>query len=72
MKFPGILNLLKEPLFHFLLIGAALFLFFGWRGNAPSLPGGQAGTATAQIVVNRDALDQMNNLFAKTWQRPPT
>ena len=66
------MNLLKEPLLHFLLIGAALFLLYGWRGNSASVPGGQAGTPTAQIVVTRDALDQMNNLFAKTWQRPPT
>jgi len=67
-----IMTLLKEPLLHFLLIGAALFLFFGWRSNSAFLPGGQTGTTTAQIAVTRDALDQMNNLFAKTWQRPPT
>lgn len=66
------MNLLKEPLFHFLLIGAALFLLYGWKDNSASVPGGQTGMPTAQIVVNLDALDQMNNLFAKTWQRPPT
>jgi len=65
-------NLLKEPLFHFLLIGAALFLLYGWRSNSSSLSGGQAGTKTAQIVVTQDAIDQINNLFAKTWQRQPT
>jgi hypothetical protein len=69
---PKIMNLLKEPLLHFLLIGVALFLLYGWRGNSASGPGGQAGTPTAQVVVTRDALDQVNNLFAKTWQRPPT
>ena len=72
MRRLAMLRLMKEPLVHFLLIGAALFLLFGWRGNSASVPGGQAGTPTAQIVVSRDALDQMNNLFAKTWQRPPT
>jgi hypothetical protein len=72
MKWPRIVNLVKEPLLHFLLIGAALFLLYGWRGNSVSVPGGQAGTPMAQIVVTRDALDQMNNLFAKTWQRTPT
>jgi hypothetical protein len=64
------MNLLKEPLLHFLLVGAALFLHYKWWGNSASLPGGQAGTPTAQIVVTRDALDQMKDLFAKTWQRP--
>jgi parvulin-like peptidyl-prolyl isomerase len=66
------MNLLKEPLLHFLLIGAALFVLNGWSRNSASLPGGQAVTPTPQIVVTRDALDQMNNLFAKTWQRSPT
>jgi hypothetical protein len=66
------MKLIKEPLLHFLLIGSALFLLYGWRGNSASLPGGQADTPTVQIVITRDALDQMNSLFAKTWQRPPT
>jgi hypothetical protein len=72
MKWPGIVNLVKEPLLHFLLIGAGLFLLFGWQSKSASLPGGQAGTLTAQIVVTRDSLDQMNNLFAKTWGRLPS
>ena len=72
MKWTETRRLLREPLLHFFLIGAALFLLFGWRSNSVSLPEGQTGTPTAQIVVSRDALDQMNNLFAKTWQRPPT
>jgi hypothetical protein len=72
MRLPAIPKLVKEPLVHFLLIGATLFLLDGWRGNSASVPGGQAGMPTPQIVVSRDALDQMNSLFAKTWQRPPT
>ncbi|MFO7615414.1 MAG: hypothetical protein R6W71_12330, partial [Bacteroidales bacterium] len=28
------LNLLKEPLLHFLLIGAGLFLLYGWEQDA--------------------------------------
>lgn len=67
-----ILKLIQEPLVHFLLIGVALFLLYGWSGNSTSVTGGQAGPPIAQIVVSRDVLDQMNNLFAKTWQRPPT
>jgi len=65
--------LLKEPLLHFLLIGVALFLLFGWQGNpAPPMSGGPAGTPTTQIVVTADDLERMNTLFVKTWQRPPT
>ena len=61
-----------EPLIQFLLIGAGLFLLFGWRSGPASLPSGQAGTPATQIVVTRDNIDQMKSLFAKTWQRPPT
>ena len=69
-----IMTLLKEPLLHFLLIGAALFLIFGLRGNPSVVPGaaGQAGMPSAQIVVTRDTIEQLNSLFVKTWHRPPT
>jgi len=67
-----VLRVFREPLFHFLLIGAALFLINGWKGNPASFPGGQVGTPTAQIVVTLDDINQMNDLFAKTWQRLPT
>ncbi len=38
---PGVKRLLREPLVHFLALGAALFLFFAWRGG------------TGRIVVTR-------------------
>ena len=55
------MNVLKEPLLHFLLIGAALFLLFDWKGNAADGAGGQAGTPAAQIVVSRDVLEQLRS-----------
>ncbi len=64
--------LLKEPLLHFLLIGVALFLLFGWQGNPAPMSGGPAGTLTTQIVVTTDDIERMNTLFVKTWQRRPT
>jgi hypothetical protein len=67
-----IINLLKEPLLHFLLIGAALFLFYGWRGNPISIPGGQMAISMAPIVISRDSIEQINSQFVKTWMRPPT
>jgi hypothetical protein len=54
-----IVNLLKEPLLHFLLIGAALFLLFGRMGNPASLPGRQSGPPSAQVVVIQGDMDQM-------------
>jgi hypothetical protein len=67
----GIPELLEEPLLHFLIIGAALFLLFDWRGGRASAPGGAAGGSTAQSLVTRDDLQRMDGQFEKTWQRPP-
>jgi len=61
----------SEPLLHFLLIGAGLFLLFGWRGGPASLPAGQSGPQSAKIVVTPDDVDQMVATFTRTWQRPP-
>jgi hypothetical protein len=65
-------KLIREPLVHFLLIGAGLFLFFGWRGNSVSVASRQAGAQPSQIVINLAAIDQMKAQFEKTWQRTPT
>jgi parvulin-like peptidyl-prolyl isomerase len=62
----------REPLFHFLLIGAGLFLIFGWRGGPASLPAGQTSPPSAKIVITQDDIDQTITTFTKTWQRPPT
>ena len=64
-------KVIREPLVHFLFIGAGLFLLFGWRGNPASLPGGQSGPQSTKIVVTQGDIDQMVALFEKTWQRPP-
>jgi len=48
------------------LIGAALFLLFGLLND--ELPGG----ADDRIVVSAGRIQQFENIFTKTWQRPPT
>jgi hypothetical protein len=65
-------KVLREPLFHFLLIGAGLFLLFGWRGGPAPLPSGQAGPQSAKIVVSQSDVDQIVATFTRTWQRSPT
>ncbi len=72
MSAPGVRRLLREPLLHFLLIGGALFALWGWRGGSPSAPGAQPGATRPEIVVTRDDVDQMNDRFARTWQRLPS
>ena len=63
-------KLSREPLLHFLLIGVALFLVYDWvaddeRNDFASVETGQ------QIVVSAGRIEQLANVFAKTWQRPP-
>ncbi|MCJ7641456.1 MAG: peptidylprolyl isomerase [Desulfobacterales bacterium] len=65
-------RLVREPLMHFLLIGAGLFLLFGWRSGPVSLPAGQSGSQSAKIVVAQGNVNQMVETFTRTWQRPPT
>ena len=54
----------REPLVHFLLIGAALFLLFEWSGGA--------GTDGGPIVITRGQIDHLARSFEIVWLRPPT
>jgi parvulin-like peptidyl-prolyl isomerase len=58
-------NFVKDPLFHFLLIGAALFLVFG-------LIKGPAGNEENKIVITWGDVEALQANFVRTWQRPPT
>src|SRR5215203_3331043 len=58
-------RILKEPLLHFLLLGAAIFAAYGLvtkRGSAQ--PG--------KIVISAGQVDAMAENFVATWRRPPT
>jgi PPIC-type PPIASE domain len=59
-------RILKEPLFHFLLLGAGLFIAYGLI----SKPG--SNSAPEKIVVTVGQIEHLAAGFAKTWQRPPT
>ena len=56
---------LREPLVHFLLLGAALFVGFGVLNNGTS-------TVPANIVVTAGQIEHITISFTRTWQRPPT
>lgn len=58
-------KLLREPLVHFLLIGAALFMFYGLTNEKGS-------EAPNRIVVNSGQVEQLSANFKRTWLRPPT
>lgn len=55
---------LREPLLHFLLIGAALFLVFEVFNNP-------AGPQSSRITVTSGQIEFLKARFAKTWQRHP-
>lgn len=58
-------SLLREPLFHFLALGAVLFVI-GWA------TGDVQGPLGSRIVVTPGEVDRLAASFAATWQRPPT
>lgn len=59
-------RVLREPLLHFILIGAVVFLLFGLVGDEP------AGEAPERIVVTADATARLAEQFQAVWRRPPT
>lgn len=58
-------RLWREPLLHFLLIGAVLFAFYGLTREGES-------EAPNRIVVSSGQVEQLIANFRRTWMRPPT
>jgi hypothetical protein len=58
-------SLLREPLLHFLAIGAALFLYFQFNG------GGGAGPGSTRIVISPGQIAHLEAGFTRTWSRAP-
>jgi len=58
-------KLIREPLFHFLLLGAMIFLLAG-RVRSGSVGSGD------KIVVTQSQIESMVVGFSRTWMRPPS
>jgi|SRR5215469_12175475 len=59
------MKLLREPLLHFLLLGALIFAVFGFVSrHRMDKPG--------EIVVTPGTVENLVTGFTRTWQRPPT
>ncbi|HKY95172.1 MAG TPA: peptidylprolyl isomerase [Kiloniellales bacterium] len=56
-------SLLRQPLLHFLAIGAAIFLLSAALDDEPAQP---------PVVVTEGRVEQLAEAFRRTWQRPPT
>ncbi|MDS4041472.1 MAG: peptidylprolyl isomerase [Candidatus Competibacter sp.] len=60
-------RLLREPLIHFLLVGAALFAAYHYLQPTQS-----AAPSSKQIQLSVDQLAQLAMLFQSQWRRDPT
>ncbi|NJN51241.1 MAG: peptidyl-prolyl cis-trans isomerase [Gammaproteobacteria bacterium] len=58
------MNILREPLFHFLAAGAVIFALYGAIG-------GEADD-THTITLSPGQVDRLQQVFAGQWRRPPT
>ncbi len=58
---------LREPLLHFLLFGAVLFVAYGYFEPRVGTP-----EASKQIRLTSDELLQLATYFQSQWRRPPT
>lgn len=54
---------LKEPLVHFLGLGALLFVVYAWMHPAT--------TPRSRIEISRAEIDQLSETFTRQWMRPP-
>ena len=64
---PWLVRVLREPLFHFIVLGGMLFAAYGYLNQ-------DAGEEFSdnQIVVSTGKIEHLAALFSRTWQRPPT
>src|SRR4029453_10496070 len=59
-------TIVREPLVHFLLLGAVLFIAYGLVSKSGSSDGPR------KITVTQGQIENLVSAFAKAWQRPPT
>jgi len=59
-------GLAREPLVHFLLLGACLFALWEWRGAD------RAAAPRDEIVITPGQIERLAAGWQGTWQRPPT
>jgi hypothetical protein len=65
-------QLLREPLVHFILIGAGLFLLFHWAGESGELQLAQVGSTSKRIVLTQGKIEHLQAGFERTQGRSPS
>ncbi|NDR55410.1 peptidyl-prolyl cis-trans isomerase [Aliiruegeria sabulilitoris] len=61
------MRILREPLFHFFLLGLLLFGWFFWLN-----PADPNDAASDRIVIDVQDIARLTAQFEATWRRPPT
>ena len=56
----------KEPLLHFLMIGALIFVLFSIVNND------EMTVSNNKIVVSTDDIERLSSNWSRKWNRPPT
>ena len=60
-----LVRVFREPLAHFLIVGLAIFLLLGWRGET-------VDPASRTIEIDEMQVRQLAERFAQSWRRAPT
>lgn len=60
-------RILREPLFHFFMLGLGIFALYSWTN-----PNGRNGDGGARIVIGTQDVDRLAQQFEATWRRRPT
>lgn len=61
------MRFLREPLLHFLLLGALMFGVYAWLNRDSS----DAGDVDRSILVTERELTWIIDTWTRLWQRPP-
>jgi len=60
-----LVSFMQDPLFHFLIMGAGLFMVFSMVNNSVSIP-------AEKILIDETQALRLAEQFQRTWMRPPT
>ena len=63
MRFSWLRQVTREPLVHFMIVGAALFAFGGFFGGVDA--------TDRRITLDEAQVAQLANRWQQTWRRPP-
>lgn len=59
-------KIFKDPLIHFMVMGAVIFVFFSFSQDEASV------TAENVIEITEEDIERLARMWQKSWMRPPT